>query len=132
MPANSAKQQRAIASLLTGATQAEAAKAAGIHERTLARWLTDPDFVSELTSQRTQLAKRSLSSIQALAGDAVAALRDLLTSERESVKLRTAQYIIDKAAAHLELQDLQVRVENLENMTEDELKNLIARLEQQQ
>ena len=39
-----AKQHRAIAALISSPTVGEAAKAAGVSERTLARWMGDPDF----------------------------------------------------------------------------------------
>jgi transposase len=125
----SPKKVKVIAALLAGKSQAAAAQHAGVAERTVHHWVVDPDFKAEYDRQRTLLAEQALASLQGLATEAVETLRSLLQSERESVRLRTACYILDRAAAHIEVAELQARVARLEDMSEDELRSLIARLE---
>jgi hypothetical protein len=125
------KQHKAITALLTGANCPDVARQIGVNERTVQRWQQQPAFKAELDRQRRQLAEQALASLQGLAADAVATLRALLSHNSASIRLRTACYILDKAAAHLELEDLQLRVERLEDMSEDELKDVIRRLESQ-
>jgi phage terminase small subunit len=123
------RQIKAIAALLTGATMPEAARQAGIGERTLFRWQNDPTFKAELDRQRRQLAEQALSSLQGLTDRAVARLGRLIDSESESVALRACQFVLEQAREHIELHDLAERVADLESMTEEELKGYINRLE---
>jgi len=48
------KQHKVIEALLSGATRAAAANAAGIHDRTLYKWLQDETFTAELRKAETQ------------------------------------------------------------------------------
>ena len=78
MPENSdngitTKQQKAIASLLSERTLGAAAKRAGIGERTLYKWLTQPAFRAVLRSAESAMLEtvtRRLSVGQSLALDA--------------------------------------------------------------
>jgi transposase-like protein len=48
------KQHKAIEALLSGATRAAAANAAGINDRTLYKWLQDETFTAELRRAENQ------------------------------------------------------------------------------
>jgi phage terminase small subunit len=125
------KQHKAITALLTGANCPDVARQIGVNERTVQRWQNDPTFKAELDRQRRQLAEQALSALQGLTDRAVARLGRLIDSESESVALRACQFVIEQTREHIELEDLQLRVERLEDMSEDELKDVIRRLEAQ-
>jgi hypothetical protein len=71
----SKKQLDAIAHLLSGSTQAAAAKAVGVNDRTLRRWYSDhPEFRSELENCRQSSYQLLLGEILGGCPVAVAAL----------------------------------------------------------
>lgn len=114
-----AKQRRAIAALLSGATKTQAASAAGVTARTLARWRDDDAFSAELkriTRQATDdaavrlsgMVDKSLTVIGSLLDDANAA---------DSVRLRAALATLDAHLRLLEVIDFDERLAALEAMT---------------
>jgi hypothetical protein len=125
------KQIKLIALLLAGESHVSAAQQVGINDRTVSRWQNDPAFKAELDRQRRELAQQALASLQGLADRAVTRLGRLIDSESESVALRACQFVLEQAREHIELHDLAERVADLENMTEEELRGYINRLESQ-
>src|SRR5262245_11792553 len=104
------RMELAIAALLTQPTHAEAARTAGVSEATLQRWLRQPDFVTEYRAARRAVVEGAIAKVQAIAGEAVAALRRNLTCGSPSVQVRAALGILDIAAKGVELTDLAERV----------------------
>jgi len=69
-----AKQERAIIALLSASTIGAAAAAAGIGERTLFRWLSEPTFQDSYQQARRQAFDRAAGRLQVIATKAVDAL----------------------------------------------------------
>jgi hypothetical protein len=80
---------KAIQSLVLGNTVAATAKAAGVGRGTLHRWLaSDPHFAACLNSIRAEMASAARLELESLAGDAVQAIRDILTDPQAPARVR--------------------------------------------
>lgn len=91
-------RQRAIEALLTNRSQTAAAEAASVPLRTLARWLTDPEFVAELRAAEAQALDETGRRLLTLAGSALDALGDILAGEDvpATLKRQTAVDVLDR------------------------------------
>ena len=107
------KHRRAIAALLTSRTVEQAAIAAGVGERTLYRWLDDPDFRAAYTDASRQLLAETVGRLRAATGEAVDALRAALQDDLTSNRIRAATVLLD-TAVKVEVDDLSRRVAELE------------------
>lgn len=109
-----AKQQRGLAHLLAEPSIATAARAARINERTMRRWLEEPEFERAYRAGRRRLIDTVLARLQATGDEAVQALARNLHSEKDSVQVSAAKAIIEQLVKVGELLDLADRVAELE------------------
>ncbi len=118
-----AKQSRAVVALLSHRTQAEAANAAGIGERTLATWLTQPEFQAALRAAEGDAIDAAVRDLICLQGDALNVLAGLLTDNlvKGSVRLRAAQVTLDNLMKLRELRNVESRLARLEELMEREV-----------
>ena len=101
------KREEAITALLAQPTIAEAARAVGLGEKTLRRWLQDPEFASAYRAARRQVTENALVALQRAAGKAVATLaRNLSAPAPAAVQVRAALGILDQTFKAVELLDL--------------------------
>jgi len=115
---NSTKKSRAIAALLTTATQEEAAAVAGVGARTLARWLADdPEFRSALQRAEGLAIDAAVRRLVGLQDAAVTVFDDVLSNSSISptVRLRAASSVIDYLLKLRELRNLEERLAALED-----------------
>lgn len=110
----SPKQQRAIAALLTSKTDAEAAQAVGVDARTLYRWMRQPAFVAALREAGKRAVEIAGRRLQGLTGKAAETLDALMDCVDLPTRGRVAAGIIDRAFRFTELQDVQHRLDELE------------------
>lgn len=90
----------AIAALVAGATNTTAAEAAGVDRSTLFRWLKgDAEFVAALNLARSEQAERTRAELRGLASEAVATIRELMTSPQTppAIRLRAAATALEIA-----------------------------------
>jgi len=117
------KQQKAIAALLSERTIGEAAKTAGVGERTLYTWLADPAFRGALRdAERGVLddVTRRLTSGQRLALDT---LEKLIQSARhESTKLTACVSWLNMFIKYRDMKDIDERLTALEAAINDNKK----------
>jgi hypothetical protein len=89
------RQMRALHALLAGADDTTAAQVAGVQRPTLNRWKNhDADFRAAMNQARAELADGFLDGLRALYPEALAALRDGLTADAISVRLRAAETVL--------------------------------------
>jgi hypothetical protein len=110
-------QVQVLAALISGCTVTGAAERAGVDRSTIYHWLRrSPMFVAELNRAKREALESAQQSVQMLSGDAVAALRAILTAESTpaSVRLKAAMAILDglgamrtQAAAEIHPEDVQ-------------------------
>ncbi len=115
----SAKQKTVMLSLLQGSNKSTAAKSAGIHPRTISRWLQQPFFVSLLaveTEAALHDARRRLTFVMDKAIDAIDDALSMNTSRPAAaqVKLRAADMAISMGLKLIETSDLLRRLEAIE------------------
>ena len=110
------KQRRAIACLLASASVLDAAKAAGIGERTLHTWLHEPAFRAALASEEARAIDTAARQLVSLAGAAVDTLKDIMTGDEShpAHKLRAAEAVLANLLKLRELAALEERVTALE------------------
>lgn len=115
---NSTKKNKAIAALLTTATQADAAAAAGVGHRTLARWLADDlEFRQALHRAEGAAIDAAVRRLVGLQDAAITVFDDVLANPAISptVRLRAASSVIDYLLRLRELRNLEERLAALED-----------------
>ena len=113
----SRNQERAIAALLTHPTMSKAAAAAGVGEVTLWRWMQIPEFKEQYRLARREAVSQAVGHLQGACSVAVLALTDISQDVNcpASARVSAAKSILELALKGVELEDLAVRVEELES-----------------
>lgn len=111
---NLTKQLKAIPLILEAKSITEGVKKAGISKTTFYDWLKSPEFKAEFVRQRQELVDLALHELKTSASEAVSVLRGLLKADAESVRLRTAQAILENVLKSIELENIEQRIEDLE------------------
>jgi hypothetical protein len=111
-------QERAIVSLLSHATMRTAAKAVGVDETTLWRWLQDKDFHAAYMTARRETVKHAIARLQQISCEAVNTLREVMKDKtaKGSERVSAAKAIIEYSIKAVEIEDLAQRVEELESV----------------
>ncbi|MHB1701889.1 MAG: hypothetical protein ACYCSN_17515 [Acidobacteriaceae bacterium] len=112
------KWEAAIAALLTAPTIAEAAKACGAGETTLYRWLSDADFQTQFRAAKRAALEQAISRLSTISGEAVETLRSVMKDEDApaSARVTAAKAVLDTVIKAAEVEDLSVRVAELERL----------------
>ena len=112
----SLRQERAISALLIYPSMSKAAAAAEVGEVTLWRWLRSPDFKEQYQLARRQAVSQAVGQLQRACSVAVLALTDISQDVNcpASARVSAAKSILELALKGVELEDLAVRVEELE------------------
>jgi phage terminase small subunit len=117
----SAKQKRVAELLAAGFTRAEAAKRAGVGERTVYVWLNSEAFRAHIRAEQSRLRGELLSVLRRSVMKAVQVLEAALDSDDEDRKLLAARALLSAGARFLalvEMAELSDRVEKLEQRFE--------------
>jgi hypothetical protein len=116
----SLQEDAAITALLSEPTIAEVAAKTGIGERTLLRWLAEPEFKARYRAARRSVVETAISRLQQAATEAVDALTRNLACGVPAVEVGAAKAVLDQAIKAVELIDLAERVERLEAQLAEE------------
>jgi len=118
------KQQKAITALLSERTARDAAKKAGVNEKTLYTWLnSDPAFRSALREAESGLLEtvtRRLGAGQALALDTLESL--IQKAKHESTKLTACVSWLNMFVKYRDMKDIDERLTALEAAINDNKK----------
>jgi len=114
------KKEEAIAALLTQRNTEEAARAVGIGSATLLRWLQIPEFQAAYRKARRDAHGQSIARLQQATSAAVSTLLKVMVDPNTpaSTKVRAADSVLDHSAKSIEIEDLEVRLTELERATE--------------
>jgi len=114
-----AKQEVAILALLNEPNIKKAAETAGIGERTLHRWLDEPDFSRSYRRARRLAFSQAISMTQKYAPVAVQTLIKVATDSAApfAAKVSAATALLKFSRESIELDELAERVEALEAVT---------------
>ena len=114
------RRARALAALMTSGTVKSAAALSGVGERTLHRWLRDPEFAAQLAQVEAELVDAAARRLLSLTDGAIRSLEQLsVGAEDDGVRLRTAVAILDQAARWRESVSIEKRVVALEQGVQD-------------
>ena len=96
-------QQKALALISAGSTIAAAASETGVHRNTVGNWLRSSNFRQSLELACLDQAIFWRDQAHQMAGDALAAIRAILTDPKApaAVRLRAALAVLEKASAPL-------------------------------
>jgi len=110
------KKEEAIAALLTQRNVEEAARAAGISTKTLLRWLQVPEFQKAYREARRAAFGQATARLQQASSAAVTTLLKVMIDPASpaSTRVRAADCILDHGKKAIELEDIEVRVAELE------------------
>lgn len=111
------EKRKALDVLLATGNQTDAAEAAGVHDRTLRRWLaTDPAFMAALYDAQGQALENVTTALVSAARGAVEYLDSVIRNENAKAELRTSasKIVIMAVLQWYEKQILVQRVEALE------------------
>ncbi len=103
-----------VTALAGGSSVQEAAKAAGVGERTVYRRLDEPAFCHQLAEARSELIGRAVGVLARVSTAAAATLAGLLKADSESVRLGAARSILELAVKLRESEELERRIGALE------------------
>src|SRR5712691_13184899 len=114
------KKEQAIAALLSQRTTEDAARAVGIGPATLLRWLKEPAFNAEYRRARRAAFSQSVARLQQASGAAVSTLLKIMVDPNApaSTRVRAADSVLDHGAKAIEIEDIEVRVSELERAAE--------------
>src|SRR2546428_4857936 len=110
------KQDQAVAALLLHPTLATAAKAVGVGEKTLWRWLRDEGFSAAYREARREAVSQAIARLQQVATEAVDALRGVMSDMAVPAPARVsaAKVVLEMAVKAVEVEDLEHRLKALE------------------
>jgi len=113
------KQEAAIAALLSQRTVEDAARVAGIGARTLFRWLELREFREAYLQARRQAFGQASARLQQATGAAVSVLLTLMLDANAPAasRVRAAHSVLELAAKALELEDIELRLRHLEEVS---------------
>ena len=116
----SRKKEEAVAALLTARNIEEAARVVGVATSTLLRWQKIPAFQEAYREAKRAAFEQSSARLQQASGAAVSTLLKLMLdpSSPASTRVRAAHSVLNHAARAIEIEDIGVRVSELERAAE--------------
>ena len=110
------KKEEAIAALLTQRNVEEAARVAGIGAPTLLRWMKVPEFQKSYRDARRAAFGQSIARMQQASSAAVSTLLKIMVDPNApaSTRVRAADSVLDHGIKSIEIEDIEVRVSELE------------------
>jgi hypothetical protein len=114
------KQEDAIIAFLSNPRIEDAARVANVGARTLMRWLKEPVFEKAYMKARRTAFRHSLARLQQMSGAAVSTLGKIMVDQASPAptRVRAAECIINQGAKAIEIEDIDVRVSELERAAE--------------
>jgi hypothetical protein len=116
------KMEEAVAAMLTQRNLDEAARAVGISTATLMRWQKLPEFQVAYREARRAAFGQSVARLQQGSSAAATTLLKMLIDPATpaSVRVRAAECIMNHATKAIEIEDIEVRVSELEAAAGDQ------------
>jgi len=108
------KQLRVIPHLLAAPSIEEGCKQAKVAKATVYEWLKSESFRDELRRHREEIVTGALETLKANVTKATGTLVELLDSQNETIRHRTAKDIIEFTLRTTEDEGLEARIEALE------------------
>jgi transposase-like protein len=109
-------QERAIVALLSNSTIKRAAKAIGVDDATLWRWLQDKDFHNAYRAARRESVSQAIARLQQASSEAVNTLREIVKDKGQPAPARVsaAKAILEFSIKAVEIEDMAERLAQVE------------------
>lgn len=116
-----AKQVKFMKALLTSDTITEAYKQAGIAEHTAYKYLADEEFSKEYTEQKRESLRHVSTRLNDIALRSIAILDEIANDQEQTgaSRIRAVEVALNYAYKGMELEDLNNRLTEIENMLEE-------------
>jgi len=107
--------------LLSHRSIEEAARATGVAEKTLRRWMQEPDFDAAYRAAKRASFGQSIARLHHLSSAAVSTLGKVMldAATPASTKVRAADSILDHTVKAIETEDILARLSALEDAAEE-------------
>lgn len=114
------KRERAIEALLTERTMADAARASGVSQPTLYRWLATEEFGEQYRAARRQVLESAMNSLRQSADTAALVLREVAedSAAPAAARVGACRTILDSVLRIVETEDIAARLDRLERSYE--------------
>jgi hypothetical protein len=112
------KQRQLIPLIIKYGNIDKACRAANIDRTTYYKWLKEEEFCKELKAQQENLYNSSIVELKNLFIRAIETYGNLLESEDENIKFKTATAIIDNTVKLIEAKEIEERIELIEKNIE--------------
>ena len=116
----SSRQLKAITCILENNSIEETAKKARVSRSTLYNWFNDSQFKARLEKEREAVFKEGLMALKTATSKAAKTLIKLLDSKDRNTRRLAAKEIINVALKVAEINDLEERINRLEEILEHE------------
>jgi len=110
------KQQKAIEALLSEPSIRQAAAVAGLGEKTIRRWLRQPEFSRAYQEARRQVFADALADLRVATHDAVEALRKVVREETGALRVKAARTVLELSIRSAETLEFEIRLKRLESL----------------
>jgi hypothetical protein len=119
----SRREDRMILALLEHATVEKAAIAAGVSEATMWRRIKEPAFQAAVRQARRDAFNRAIARLQQAGSAAVATLLRIMCDSKMpgATRVRAAVSVLELAFRGMELEDMQGRIQRLEELAQNGL-----------
>ncbi len=116
------KQEQAIAALLTQRNVEESARSIDVAPKTLLRWMQIPEFQTAYREARRAAFGQSVARPQQASSAAVSTLLKIMVDPTSppSCRVRAADSVLNHGIKAIEVEDIEVRVSELERAAEAE------------
>ena len=110
------KMEAAIAALVARPSIEDAARVAGVGEKTLRRWMRDPEFKAKYLQARREGVHQAVGRLQQATGAAGTVMLRMMADPNvpAAVRLRAAECVFDRAIKGIEFEDIEARLAALE------------------
>ncbi len=114
------KKEEAVAALLNQRSVEEAARSVGIGANTLLRWMQEPEFEEAWREARRLAFGQSIARLQQAASAAATTLLKIMVDPNAPAasRVRAADSVLEHAAKAMEIEDIEMRVSELERAAE--------------
>lgn len=115
-------KEKVLAALLTSKTRKEAAKKAGVSERTVYEYLQDEEFARRYDEARRGLVKNATIQLQKGLAPAIDTLSAVVEDETAEPRTRiaAARALLEYGIKYSELSDIYARLDKLEGQENDD------------
>ena len=115
------KKEKAIAALLSQRNVDEAARTVGVSPATLRRWQKLPEFKAAFLEACRAANSQSTARLQQGTSAAASTLLKIMLDPNApaATRVRAAAYVLEYAAKAIELEDIEVRVTELERAEQE-------------